>query len=136
MTAAQRKKQNQNATSDEEIIAALMNSATIQQAAEALKMAPRTIYDRMGTRDFRAAYSAAKSDLIRQATLTLNRNVSAAVGTITAVMNDAENPAAIRLQAAKMILENAGKFADRLSAADRYTAEQAEPAMSFDMSKW
>ena len=37
MTAAQRKKQNQNATSDEEIIAALMNSATIQQAAEALK---------------------------------------------------------------------------------------------------
>ena len=129
-------KKNQNATSDEEIIAALMSSANIQQAAEALKMAPRTIYDRMGKREFRAAYSAAKSDLIRQATQTLQRNLTAAVETIARIMHDEENPAQVRLQAAKMILENAGKFADRLSAADRYTAEQAEPAMSFDLSKW
>ena len=130
------KRQNQTATSDEEIIAALMGNATIQQAAKALQMAPRTIYDRMGTREFRAAYSAAKSDLIRQATQTLQCSVSAAVATITGIMNDAETPAATRLQAAKLILENAGKFADRLSEADRYTAEQAEPALSFDMSKW
>ena len=129
-------RKNQTATSDEQIIAALMNSGTIQQAADTLQIAPRTIYDRMGTRDFRAAYSAAKSDLIRQAVLTLNRNVSAAVGTMTAIMNDTENPAAVRLQAAKMILENAGKFADRLSEADRYTAEMAESPMGFNMDKW
>ena len=131
-----RSRRNQSANSDEEIIAALLNNGSIQQAAEALQIAPRTIYDRMGTRDFRAAYSAAKSDIIRAAVLTLNRNVSAAVGTITGIMNDTEAAPAVRLQAAKLILEHAGKFADRLTAADAYTAEQAEPACSFNMDKW
>ena len=133
---ARSSRRNQTATSDEEIIAALMSSGSIQQAAEALQIAPRTIYDRMGTRDFKAAYSAAKSDIIRQAVLTLNRNVAAAADTMQAVMNDTENPAAIRLQAAKMIMEQAGKFADRLADADATTANYAEPACSFNMDKW
>ena len=129
-------RKNQTATSDEEIIAALMANGSIQQAAEALQIAPRTIYDRMGTRDFKAAYNAAKGDLIRQAVLTLNRNVSAAVETIRGIMTDTENPPAVRLQAAKMVLENAGKFADRLADTDAATANFAEPALSFDINKW
>lgn len=129
-------RRNQTATSDEEIIAALMNSGSIQQAAEALQIAPRTIYDRMGTRDFKAAYSAVKADVIRQAVLTLQRNVSAAVATIVSVMNDEETNSATRLQAAKLLLENAGKFTDRLDEADFYTAQQAEPACSFNIDKW
>lgn len=131
-----RSRRNQSAISDEEIIAALMSSGSIQQAAETLQIAPRTIYDRMGTRDFKAAYSAVKADVIRQAVLTLQRNVSAAVSTIVSVMNDAEANAGTRLQAAKLLLENAGKFTDRLNAADIFTAEQAEPACSFNMDKW
>lgn len=130
-------RKNQSAISDEQIVAALLNSGSIQQAAEALQMAPRTIYDRMGTRDFRAVYSAARSDIIRQAVLTLNRNVSAAVNTITEIMNDSENTAAAtRLQAAKLLLENASKFADRLEAEDSHTANMAESPFDFDMSKW
>lgn len=129
-------RKNQTATSDEEIIAALMANGSIQQAAAALQLAPRTIYDRMGTRDFKAAYNAAKGDLIRQAVLNLNRNVSAAVETMQEIMNDSENPPAVRLQAAKMILENAGKFADRLADSDTATANFAEPAFSLDLNKW
>lgn len=129
-------KKNQTAVSDEEIIAALLNSGSIAQAAELTGIAPRTIYDRMGTRDFRAAYSAAKSDLVRAAVLTMNRSLSAAVEVVTDIMNDDSNNAGTRLQAAKMIIENAAKFSDRLSEADNLTANLADPPLSFDMSKW
>ena len=129
-------KKNQTAVSDEEIIAALLNSGSIAQAAELTGIAPRTIYDRMGTRDFKAAYSAAKSDLVRAAVLTMNRSLSAAVEVVTGIMNDEKNNAGTRLQAAKMIIENAAKFSDRMAAEDKATAEWAEPALSFDRSKW
>lgn len=129
-------KKNQTAVSDEEIIAALLQSGSIAQAAELTGIGQRTIYDRMGTRDFKAAYSAAKSDIVRAAVLTLNRSLSAAVEVVTGIMNDENNPAGTRLQAAKMIIENAAKFSDRLAAEDKATAEWAEPALSFDSSKW
>lgn len=130
------KRTNNNAVSDEEIIAALLNSGSIAAAAKLTGIAPRTIYDRMGTRDFKAAYSAAKSDLVRTAVLDLNRSLSEAVKVVTDILNDENNSAATRLQAAKMIIENAGKFIDRLTDADNVTAAMAEPALSFNMSKW
>lgn len=128
-------KKNQTAVSDEEIIAALLSSGSIQEAAQAVGIAPRTIYDRMGTRDFRAVYSAAKSDIIRQAVFSMCGNIAAAVNVIIGIMNNEENPAGTRLSAAKLLLDNAGKFTDRLSEADKTTAEMAEPAIGFDMNK-
>ena len=129
-------KKNQTAVSDEEIIAALLQSGSIAQAAELTCSSARSIYDRMGTRDFKAAYSAAKSDIVRAAVLTMNRSLAAAVEVVTGIMNDDSNNAGTRLQAAKMIIENATKFSDRMAAEDKATAEWAEPALSFDMSKW
>ena len=129
-------KKNQTAVSDEEIIAALLQCGSISQAAEVTGISARTIYDRMGTRDFKAAYSAAKTDIVRAAVLTMNRSLAAAVEVVTSIMNDDTNNAGTRLQAAKMIIENAAKFSDRMAAEDKATAEWAEPVVSFDMSKW
>ena len=129
-------KKNHPAVIDEEIIAALLQSGSIAQAAELTGISARSIYDRMGTRDFKAAYSAAKSDIVRAAVLTMNRSLAAAVEVGTGIMNDDSNNAGTRLQAAKMIIENAAKFSDRMAAEDKATAEWAEPALSFDMSKW
>lgn len=129
-------KKNQTAVSDEEIIAALLQSGSIAQAAEITGIGQRTIYDRMGTRDFKAAYSAAKSDIVRSAVLTMNRSLSAAVEVITGIMNDDSNNAGTRLQAAKMIIENAAKFSDRMEECDYKTAQWAEPSLSFNPEKW
>ena len=49
---------------DEQIIAALLSHGTIKEAAEACGISPRTVYDRMNEREFRAAYMEAKNELM------------------------------------------------------------------------
>jgi len=104
------------AVSDEQIIAALLNSGTIKAAAAAAGVSERTVYDRMANGEFQALYKAAKADLIRAAVLSLNGKVQAAIDTIADVMNNEQNNPATRLQAAQTILSSAGKFAQRLQA--------------------
>lgn len=112
----------QSTVSNEKIIAALLNSRSLAQAADATGISPRTLYDRMNTSSFKAAYSAAKSDLIRNAVADLNEQLTDAVETIADIMNDVDISPSTRLQAAKLLLDNAGRFADRLAAADNETA--------------
>ena len=106
----------EKAVSDEQIIAALLNSGTIKAAAAAAGVSERTVYDRMADGEFQALYKAAKADLIRAAVLSLNGKVQAAIDTIADVMNNEQNNPATRLQAAQTILSSAGKFAQRLQA--------------------
>lgn len=126
----------QSAISDEEIIAALLNSGSMAEAAKLTGLTARAIYDRMGYREFKAAYSAVKADLVRRAVLDLNRRISAAVETIAEIMADDQNPATARLQAAKLILDNAARFSDRLAAADKYTSDQAGQPLDLDPARW
>lgn len=125
---------NQTAVSDEQIIAALMHSASLRQAADTLGLSPRTLYDRMGYRDFKAAYSAAKAEVMRQAVQSLNAKLAAAIEVIAEIMTDDNTATPYRLQAAKLILDNTGKFTARLDAADKYIADQYDDNMNPD--KW
>ncbi len=109
-------KRKENAISNEEIIAALLSSGTIQGAAEAAGLAPRTIYDRMADGEFKAAYSAAKSDMLRTALIATNNRLSEAIQTIGEIMSNQQNNLATRLQAAQTIINTAARFADRLRA--------------------
>lgn len=106
--------EKQTAITNEEIIASLIASGTITEAASKLKISTRTIYERMGKKDFKAAYTAAKSDIIRGAVLNINTKLIEAINTISELMTDKEVNPAIRLQAAQTILNNAQKFSERL----------------------
>ena len=108
--------------SNEQIIAALLTTGTIAQAAEAAQIAPRTIYKRMGTPEFKAAYSAARADLIRGAVTALNGYMAEAVEVVAEIMRDPSAPPTTRIQAARLILDNAARFTDRMAEADRLTA--------------
>lgn len=110
---------NAKAISNEEIIAALMEHGTVKAAAAAAGTTPRTIYDRMNDREFRTAYAEAKNDIIRRAVFTINERLSDAIDTVSDIMSDPKNNPAIRLQAAQTIINNAGKFADRLTKDER-----------------
>ena len=124
--------QNQSAVSDEEIIAALIDSGSIAQAAAKTGISTRTLYDRMGRKDFKAAYSAAKSDIVRQAVFSINSRLMEAIDTITDIMKDKTTPPQTRLQAAKVIIENAARFSERLMAEENYTATMAKGPLSFE----
>ncbi len=100
---------------DEQIIAAIMETGTVKGAAAATGAAPRTIYDRMLTRPFKAMYQAARADVLRGASACLNARIENAVATIEEIMLDKDTPAAVRLQAANSIIAGAEKFADKLT---------------------
>lgn len=100
--------------SDEQIIAALLANRTIKAAAAAVGISERALYDRMNHGEFQALYKAAKADLVRATVFNLTDQLQAAINTVVDVMQNEENNAAVRLQAAQTILNNAGKFAQRL----------------------
>lgn len=116
--------QEKNKASDEQIIAALLANGTQKAAAAAVGISERTIYDRMNNGEFIALYKAAKADLIRAAVFNLNNQLQAAIDTVVQIMQDESNAATIRLQAAQTILNNAGKFAQRLQATEQSVTTQ------------
>ena len=116
----------EKAISDEQLIAALLNNGTIKAAAGAVGISERALYDRMSKGEFQALYKAAKADLIRAAVLNLNRQLQAAIDTVVEVMQNPDNNAAVRLQAAQTILNNAGKFAQRLQVDETSVIIQQE----------
>lgn len=118
---------NTKTVSNEQIIAALIQHGTIKAAAEAAGTAPRTIYDRMREKDFRAEYEDAKTDIIRKAVISMNEKLSAAIDTVCDIMTDESANVAVRLQAAQTIINNAGKFADRLSKQEERSRDIRNP---------
>ena len=123
----------QKAVSDEQIIAALLSNGTIKAAAAAIGVSERSIYDRMNEGEFKALYKSAKADLIRGAVVNLNMQIQAAVDVVADIMNDTSNNAAVRLQAAQTILNNAGKFSQRLTAEEQSVATQIDSNMFFTL---
>ena len=126
-------KTNTKAISNEEIIAALLQHGTIKDAAAAAGTTPRTIYDRMNDREFRAEYMEAKNDIIRKAVFTINEKLSAAIDAVAEIMTDKDNNPAVRLQAAQTILNNAGKFAERLTHDEYQSRNEGKSPFDFDV---
>lgn len=120
------------AISNEEIIAALMQHATVKEAAAAAGTTPRTIYDRLQERDFRAEYMEAKNEIIRSAVFSITGKLSAAIDTINEIMTDKDNSPATRLQAAQIILNHAGKFTERLAKDEQQSRTEGRSLFDFD----
>lgn len=114
------------AVSDEELVVALLDHGTIKEAAQAVGLAERTVYERMTKSDFQAAYRAAKNDLIRAAVVNLNKRIQSAVDVVVDIMEDTDTNPATRLQAAQTILSNAAKFSTRLQADEAAVVSQRE----------
>jgi hypothetical protein len=117
---------NKKTIPDEQIIAALLSHGTIKAAAAAVGLSERAVYDRMNAGEFQALYKAAKADLIRAAVFNINSQLEAAITTVAEIMSNPDNNAAVRLQAAQTILNNAGKFAQRLQIDETGVINQLE----------
>lgn len=116
-------------TSNEVIIAALLQHGTIKDAAAAIGISPRTIHGKFSDYSFRAEYTRAKADILRKAAAALSGRLSDAIDTIAEIMADTSANPATRLQAAQTILNSAAKFTERLTETEKQSIdEENDPA--------
>ena len=93
----------------EEAVLALVTNRNVEEAAHAIKIAPRTLYRWLNEPHFERACRKARNAAYGQARGRLQQACSPAVTTILKVMVDAAAPASVRLRAADLILTHTAK---------------------------
>jgi hypothetical protein len=93
----------------EEAIAALLSHRSIDDAAQAIRIAPRTLLRWLQLAEFNAAYRKARRAAVSQSVARLQQATSAAVSTLLKVMVDPSTPASTRVRAADSVLDHSAK---------------------------
>jgi hypothetical protein len=93
----------------EEAIVALMSHQSVDDAARAIKIGPRTLYRWLKEPEFDAAYLKARRDTYKQGIARLQKNVGAAISILFKVMADAATPPAVKVRAVECVLSHSGK---------------------------
>jgi hypothetical protein len=89
----------------EKVIVTLLNESSISRAANKLKVDESTIFRMMQNPEFMSAYNDAKRRMLDNTLNAIQAASGEALETIKSIMNDSSSPRAIRLSAAKTILE-------------------------------
>lgn len=111
------------AVSAEEIVAALLESGTIEKAAQKVGISVRTLYERMHEdSDLITLWAETRTDVLRATVTNINQRLAQAVDTIGKILEDENNAPGLRLQAAQIILNHAGKIAERLRGEEKSTS--------------
>ena len=87
----------------EEAIVALLSHRTVDEAANAVGIAPRTLLRWLQIPEFRAKYLKARREVVAQAVARLQQATGAAGITILKLMTDPNVPASVKLRAAEGI---------------------------------
>ncbi|MGD1092193.1 MAG: helix-turn-helix domain-containing protein [Bryobacteraceae bacterium] len=114
----------------QEAIAALLSTRTVEDAARSCNTPPRTLYRWLKEYDFDASYRAAKKAAYGQSIARLHHLSSAAVSTLGKVMLDPATPAATKVRAADSILNHTVKAIE----IEDHEARLAELERSADVS--
>ena len=93
----------------EEAILALLSNPTVEHAARAAKITPRTLYRYLKDPEFNAAYRQARWTAFGQCTARLQQASSAAVSALLKALVDPTTPAAVKVRAADSVLDHAVK---------------------------
>lgn len=89
------------------LIAALLTSPTITDAAKTAKVADSTARRWLRQADFQAEYKEAKRLMFDKSMTGILQATRAAVGTLVRHMNDGETPAGVQVRAAQLVLDQA-----------------------------
>jgi HEAT repeat protein len=103
---------------DEKILLALMQSGTIAEAAEKSGLSQRTIFRRLSDEEFRTEWRSARRALVESSIGLMQTGMSRAVQTLLDILNDEKYPA-IRVRAAKIIIENSQRSLETFDAIER-----------------
>lgn len=93
----------------EQAIIALLTNPSVEHAARAVKIAPRTLYRWQQEPEFDKAYRKARRDAFGQGTARLQQAAGAAVSSVLKIMVDPHTPASTKLRAADLVLSHGAK---------------------------
>ena len=99
--------------SNESILAALVASGgSVRRAAQAAGCSETAIYDRLRQPSFYQRYAEAKESTLNGACEALCARLCEAVDVLGGIMQDTDNAASVRLQAADAVLRHSIKFVE------------------------
>ena len=110
---------------DEKIIAALLTTTSISDAARECKISKTTIYARLKDSDFNAKYRAACRELLRDHTAALQGHMGAAITTMREILDNKNNSPQVRLNAADGILRHGLNLTEQMDIASQLDALEA-----------
>ena len=116
---------------DEALIAVLAGGSTVAAAAQQVGVSERTVWRRLQDDAFRQRLDAARQQTIQTAIDLLGKASTAAAATLMALLRE-PTPPAVRLGAARAILELGGKLREsqeleeRIAALEERIAQQGQ----------
>lgn len=99
--------------SDEKILAALLSTFTVKQAARESGISESTIYRRLQDPVFSERYHKARLDMLKNHVSTLHGYLGAAINTLGQVMANSDVPAQTRVNAAEAVIRNCIKLTEQ-----------------------
>ncbi len=119
--------QNGKRRADEKLLLTLACGATVENAARAAGLSTATVYRRLAEPDFRQRLQQLRTDMVSRAAATLTAAGTEAVKTLLA-LQQASIPAAVRLGAARSILELGIKLREVADLEERLAALELQVA--------
>jgi transposase-like protein len=116
----------------EAALVALLSNRNVEDAARAVKVAPRTLYRWLNGPEFDNAYRRARRAAYGQATARLHQASGAAVSAVLKIMVDSSAPASTRLRAGDIVLGHTAKAIEiedidaRVAALERAIEESTQ----------
>lgn len=105
--------------SDEEIIAALFSCGSNRDAAAALGLSEKALYERLKKPDFKSKLAQAKDDILQAATNRAESRLNAAIDTMDEIMRNEENPVSVRLSASEALVRQTLKLIELVDVTKR-----------------
>jgi len=123
--------------SNEQLCAALITHSSIKEAAGALNISEKTVYNMMSTTDFISMYADVQRKILSGSILTCQSRMVEAINCISDIMADKETNPQIRLLAAQTILKNSiamMKLSDSIKKREKIISEggNKDPYVDFD----
>ena len=119
--------------SNEQLVAALIQSGSVKAAATALGISSTTFYDRMKDENFILLYDESVKDIYRCAMLSAQSRLCQAIEITGDIAEDKSVNGQIRLQACQSIISHAEKLYAMLNAMNAKTKSRENAAL-FDIA--
>ena len=118
---------------DEQVVAALLNTGTIAGAAKVCGLSSRTIHERMMEEAFQKLYRESTTDILRGAVISIDQKLTGAIDVLWSILNSEDVSPTVKIQAAQCLLSHAGKLAARLTDAETANQEANRPRNPWDL---